>query len=68
MKILSLDSSSVTASVAITENGAIGYRTTFNPLLDFNFKVPSYRYLPPQSLEAEIKNLIANIECFFAFI
>ena len=54
-------------NVAITENGAIGYKTTFNPLLDFNFKVPSYRYLPTQSLEAEIKNLIANTTDFEAF-
>ena len=54
-------------NVAITENGAIGYKTTFNPLLDFNFKVPSYRYLPTQSLEAEIKNLIANTTDFESF-
>ena len=58
-------------NVAITENGAIGYRTTFNPLLDFNFKVPSYRLLPQQSLEAEIKNLIAkttNFEEFYRYL
>lgn len=28
---------------AITENGAIGYRTTNHTILDMNFKVPSYR-------------------------
>ena len=27
------------ANVVITENGAKGYATTFNALLDFNYKV-----------------------------
>ena len=54
-------------NVAITENGAIGYKTTFNPLLDFNFKVPSYRYFPQQSLETEIKTLIAKTTDFESF-
>lgn len=35
-----------------TENGALGYRTTGTALLDFNFKVSSYRNKP----EAEIIN------------
>lgn len=26
-----------------TENGALGYATTLNPFVDFNFKIPSYR-------------------------
>lgn len=28
---------------SLTENGAIGYATSGNPLVDFNFKLPSYR-------------------------
>lgn len=27
----------------VTENGALGYKTTLNPFVDFNFKIPSYR-------------------------
>lgn len=30
-------------NVSMTENGAVGYKTTYNPLLDMNFKVASYR-------------------------
>lgn len=30
-------------NVSITENGAVGYRTTNQPLLDMNFKIASYR-------------------------
>lgn len=30
-------------NVSITENGAIGYRSTKHPILDMNFKVNSYR-------------------------
>ena len=30
-------------NVSITENGAVGYKTTNQPLLDMNFKVSSYR-------------------------
>ena len=28
---------------SVTENGAVGYRTTGKEILDFNFKVASYR-------------------------
>ena len=30
-------------NVSVTENGALGYKTTNHPLLDMNFKVTSYR-------------------------
>ena len=30
-------------NVATTENGALGYKTTKSELVDFNFKVASYR-------------------------
>ena len=30
-------------NVSVTENGAVGYRTTGKELLDFNFKIASYR-------------------------
>lgn len=31
------------SSKTLTENGAIGYSTTYNALVDFNFRIPSYR-------------------------
>ena len=31
------------ANISKTENGMIGYKTTYHPLLDMNFKLPSYR-------------------------
>lgn len=30
-------------NTSVTENGAVGYKTTMKPLLDMNFKVSSYR-------------------------
>ena len=30
---------------SVTENGAVGYRTTGKAMLDFNYKVASYRRL-----------------------
>lgn len=33
-------------NTSVTENGAIGYKTTMNALLDLNFKVPTYRNHP----------------------
>ena len=30
-------------NVSVTENGALGYKTTGKALLDFNFKVATYR-------------------------
>ena len=29
-------------NVSVTENGAVGYKTTGKPLLDMNFKISSY--------------------------
>lgn len=31
------------AAKALTENGAVGYSTTYDALVDFNFRIPSYR-------------------------
>ena len=30
-------------NVSVTENGMVGYKTTYHPLLDMNFKIASYR-------------------------
>lgn len=44
-------------NVSVTENGALGYKSTFNPLLDFDFKSPSYRNT--LGVEGIIRDLIA---------
>lgn len=31
------------AAKTLTENGAVGYSTTYDALVDFNFRIPSYR-------------------------
>lgn len=40
-------------NVSITENGAVGYKTTNTKLLDFNFLVSSFRSETEQSIEDE---------------
>ena len=34
----------------LTENGAIGYKTSGKNLVDFNFKMSSYRNLPEEEI------------------
>ena len=47
-------------NIAKTENGALGHKTTYNTLVDFNFKVPSLR--KKANLSVEVKDLINSIE------
>lgn len=44
----------------VTENGALGYKTTLNPFVDFNFKIPSYRRNETIALEDFAKCLNAD--------
>lgn len=46
---------------SVTENGAIGYNTTYNELLDFNYKVPSLRNASDEVLQREVTLLISSI-------
>ena len=46
---------------SVTENGATGYKTTYNELLDFNFKVPSFRVANEKYLRTEVRSLINSI-------
>lgn len=39
-------------NVSVTENGALGFKTTNNPILDLNFKVASLRSLSDEDLDA----------------
>lgn len=54
-----------------TENGAIGYSTTNNKLVDFNFKIPSYRKENYNSIYSdfiEIRNYGESIENVFKYL
>lgn len=42
-------------NVSITENGAIGYKTTKHALLDMNFKISSYRNATAQEIVKDFK-------------
>ncbi len=47
-------------NVSITENGMEGYKTTFHPLLDMNFKVTSYRKLTDADICKDIDLVLAE--------
>lgn len=49
-------------NVSITENGMEGYKTTFHPLLDMNFKITSYRNLTDEDICRDIDKIIAQAE------
>lgn len=55
-------------NTAVTENGAIGYRTTFNTLLDFNYKVPSLRKDECSSFVREVINSTKDLETLYRYI
>lgn len=44
--------------ISVTENGAVGYKTTSNPFLDFNFKLPYYRRASYTEITNDFKKLI----------
>lgn len=52
-----------------TENGALGYATTLNPFVDFNFKIPSYRKNVAQAVVdfAKCISYDANLAMRFLF-
>lgn len=49
-------------NVSVTENGSVGYSTTKNALLDFNYKVPSMRRMSDHDLNVEIDKLLKGVE------
>ena len=46
----------------VTENGLVGYKSTNNILLDFNYKVPSMRKMDNTTLNKEIDRLLDGVE------
>ena len=49
-------------NVSVTENGMTGYKTTFHPLLDMNFKISSYRHLRDEDICKDIDKIVAEAE------
>ena len=50
-------------NVSVTENGAVGYKTTNHAMLDFNFKVSSYRNNLSQAA-ADFKTMLDENEAY----
>lgn len=55
---------------SVTENGAVGYRTTTNPLLDLNFKVSSLRnrteeYITGEFIKAFMQDRVHAVKWLF---
>ena len=42
---------------SVTENGALGYKTTKHEIVDFNFKVASYRNKTEEEIKADFKKV-----------
>ena len=49
-------------NVSVTENGMQGYKTTFHPLLDMNFKISSYRHLKDEDICNDIDKIVTEAE------
>lgn len=47
-------------NVSITENGNVGYKTTYHPLLDMNFKISSYRNKKDVDIIKDLNDIMAS--------
>lgn len=47
-------------NVSVTENGMVGYKTTFHPLLDTNFKISSYRHCSDEEIKKDVNTILAS--------
>ncbi len=61
MNVTFMDALRNEANKSVTENGAVGYNTTYNELLDFNYKVPSLRRADDAVLQREVALLVSSI-------
>lgn len=48
------------SNVNITENGMVGYKTTYHPLLDMNFKITSYRNKTDYEIVRDLKEVLKS--------
>lgn len=53
-------------NVSRTENGMVGYKTTYHPLVDMNFKLSSYRKLTDAQIVADFNNVLASNDAEYA--
>lgn len=54
------------SNVSRTENGMVGFKTTYHPLVDMNFKLSSYRKLTDAQIIADFKNVLASNDAEYA--
>ena len=50
------------SNVSITENGMVGYKTTYHPLLDMNFKITSYRNKTDNEIIRDLKQVLKSAD------
>lgn len=56
-------------NISETENGALGYKSTFDPMVDFNFRLASYRGASQEKIEEDfLKILDAKEEDVLRFL
>lgn len=53
-------------NVAVTENGMVGYKTTYHPLVDMNFKLTSYRKRSDAEIAKDLAAVVASTDGAYA--
>ena len=53
-------------NVSITENGMMGFKTTYHPLLDMNFKIASYRSKSDLEVVKDFKAILESSDAEYA--
>lgn len=53
-------------NASVTENGMTGYKTTYHPLVDMNFKLASYRQLTDTDIVKDFKSVLASADAEYA--
>ena len=48
----------IIGNMSETENGAFGYKSTFDPMVDFNFRLASYRGASQEKIEEDFVNIL----------
>ena len=49
-------------NISKTENGAFGYKSTFDPMVDFNFRLASYRKASQEKIEEDFLKILDSRE------
>lgn len=47
-------------NVSVTENGAFGYKSTFDPMVDFSFRLASYRGASQEKIEEDFDKVLES--------